>query len=198
MSDLRKHVYTFILYPDSCASDWKDYLDSLMIPILVSPLHDLDVLPSGEKKKPHYHVLLDFGQAKKSWEQVQEYISPIGGVLAPVRSNGSCDSWVANKRTCARYFCHLDSPDKVQYNPDDVLCFGGFDFWAIANSTSNKYATIKAIISFCRDQGIYDYADLMDYCIEYNDMWYMTLCDGGTYVIKEYMKSKTWRSGQKS
>lgn len=192
-NDDRKACYTFVLYPDSAIPDWRNYLDSLMIPILVSPLHDSDFLPDGSLKKSHYHVMLDFGTTKKSWQQVYDLVSPCGGVLAPIKSNNTCDSWVACKRTCARYFCHMDSPDKAQYNTEDITCFGGFDFWNLVNSTSNKYDTIRSILKFCRQEHIESFADLLDYCIEYNEQWYMCLCDTGVYMVKEYLKSRSWQ-----
>ena len=135
-TDNRKRTYTFLLYPDSCVPDFKERLECLMIPVLISPLHDRDVLPTGEIKKPHYHVLLDFS-SKKSWDQVNDIVSPLGGVLAPIKHDGTCDSFVSCKRTCARYFLHLDSPDKAQYDSSDLTMLGGFDFWSLANSASN-------------------------------------------------------------
>lgn len=189
--DLRKYIYTFLIYPDSVRADWKTYLESLMIPIVVSPLHDKDILPTGEIKKPHYHVIIEFS-SKKSWEQVHDITEPIGAVLAPITERKTCASWVSCKRTAVRYLCHLDSPDKAQYDHADVLCFGGFDYWSTVQSASNRYDTIRQIIIFCRQNCIDSFADLLDYCVEKNEAWYMTLCDSGVYIVKEYLKSKTW------
>lgn len=64
--------FVFILYPESLPSDWIDRLETLDIPMEISPLHDKDRLPQskwtqnerlmaerGEMpyKKPHYHVI---------------------------------------------------------------------------------------------------------------------------------------------
>ena len=193
--DDRKHVFTFLLYPDDIVPDWRDYFSSLLIPICVSPLHDKDVSADGKPKKPHYHVVVDFGQNKKSLAQLHTLFDGLGpGVcIAPIRSNGLCDSWVSCKRTMIRYLVHADNPDKAQYSTNDISVFGGFDFWSIFNSSSNKYDTIRNIIKFCRDQGIDSFDELFDYCMEYNEMWFMTLCDSGVYLVKEYLKSKSYR-----
>ena len=54
--DYRSHVWTFLVYPDSVNENWLFLLDSLHIPICVSPLHDKDFNPTGEPKKPHKHI----------------------------------------------------------------------------------------------------------------------------------------------
>ena len=118
--DYRSHVWTFLVYPDSVNENWLFLLDSLHIPICVSPLHDKDFNPTGEPKKPHYHVVLDFGQNKKSWDQVKSICDLVGGVLAPMDDEGNCESKVPNKRTMTRYLLHLDNPDKAQYSIDDI------------------------------------------------------------------------------
>lgn len=196
-NDIRKHTYTFILYPDDCVSNWQSLLGEMMVPCLVSPLHDRDLNADGEPKKPHHHILLDFGQNKKSWEQVEDMISSLGSgaVLAPIifeKGCPACKSWVITKRSAVRYFVHADNPEKAQYSPSDCICYGGFDFWANYNASTNRYEVIRSILQFCRDNGIESFADLLDYCIEYNEAWYMCLCDSGVYLIKEYMKSRSW------
>lgn len=192
-NDFRSHVWTFIVYPDSAVENWLFLLDSLHIPVCVSPLHDKDVNPTGEIKKPHYHVVLDFGQNKKSWDQVKSITDMVGGVLCPMDKDGNCESKVANKRTMTRYLIHLDNPEKAQYNIDDVRSFGGYDFVSICMSASSRYQTLRNILQFCDQEHIYNFSELVDYCAEYNYTWFMILCDGSTVFIKEYMKSKTWK-----
>lgn len=191
-SDNRFTCWSFVIYPDSASSDWLHILETFMFPIAISPLHDNDLNADGLPKKPHYHVLLDFGKQKKSWDQVKVLADMCGGVLAPMYENGRCESAVAVKRSYARYLCHLDNPDKTQYNVEDVICLSGFDYFSCINSVSNKYQTIRNIINFCRTEGITNFADLVDYCEEFNYPWLMCLMDSGTYFVKEYMKSRSW------
>ena len=66
---LSRAMWQFLLHPDSMAEGlggdeqkvW-DYLDSLMVPIIVSPLHDSDLREDGTNtlKKPHYHCMVQF------------------------------------------------------------------------------------------------------------------------------------------
>ena len=58
-SDLKKRNWTFVLYEDSCAKDWEEYLVSTGVPFSYV-YHDKDKTELGEPKKPHYHVLVCF------------------------------------------------------------------------------------------------------------------------------------------
>ena len=49
-SDLKKRNWTFVLYNDSCAKDWEEYLISTGVPFAYA-YHDKDLTEIGEKKK---------------------------------------------------------------------------------------------------------------------------------------------------
>ena len=85
---------------------------------MISPLHKDDVNPYGEVKKPHYHVIVMFDSVK-TLEQFAEFADTFGGVGKEK---------VNSIRGYARYLCHLDNPEKAQYNPYDVVCIR---IWAI-------------------------------------------------------------------
>lgn len=60
MSEKAKSRYfTFLLYPESVPEDWELKLESLGMPIAISPLHDKDGKEGNEQglKKAHYHVI---------------------------------------------------------------------------------------------------------------------------------------------
>jgi len=59
MTKDKARYFTFLLYPESIPDDWKIKLESLGIPIAISPIHDKDLSGvDGQKyKKPHYHVV---------------------------------------------------------------------------------------------------------------------------------------------
>lgn len=60
MSEKAKSRYfTFLLYPESVPEDWELKLESLGMPIAISPLHDKDRKEGNEQglKKGHYHVI---------------------------------------------------------------------------------------------------------------------------------------------
>src|SRR5699024_11179639 len=54
--DERTRNWTFVVYPESAPEDWREIIDDLHVPWIESPLHDKDVNPDGEIKKPHWHV----------------------------------------------------------------------------------------------------------------------------------------------
>lgn len=67
----RTRNYATVVYPESAVEGWQDILVDQFVPAFISPLHDLDVNPDGEAKKPHYHVIVMF-EGVKTREQVEQ------------------------------------------------------------------------------------------------------------------------------
>lgn len=178
----RTRNYATIVYEESAPENWRTILEELCVPCFISPYHNDDLLPTGEKKKPHYHVMLMFDSVK-TMEQAKEVFEQIGGV--------GCET-VKAIRGYARYLCHLDSPDKTKYNIEDVVCFGGSDYIGTISLTTDKYVAIKEIIAFCEDNDVFNYAQLLMWCSNNREDWFRVLCDNGTFVVKEYLKSRSW------
>lgn len=59
MAKDKARYFTFLLYPESIPEDWEMKLESIGLPIAISPLHDKDLSEvEGQKyKKAHYHVI---------------------------------------------------------------------------------------------------------------------------------------------
>lgn len=171
-----------IVYPDSAPEDWFSILSGLKVDAFVSPLHDRDINPGGEPKKPHWHVLVMFDSVK-TFEQAQELFSKINGV--------GCEK-VNSVRGSARYLCHLDNPEKAQYSTKDVRPFGGADYHDICSLSSDRYAAISEMLEFCEDNDMVSFADLLLYCSRNRYDWFRVLCDGGGILVKEFLKSKVW------
>lgn len=178
----RTRNFATIVYPESAPDNWLSILDDQHVPAFVSPLHDRDLDPNGEPKKPHWHVLIMFENVK-TIGQAKELFDLIGGV--------GCQK-VSSIRGNARYLCHMDNPEKAQYDPQGVRAFVGADYIEICSLVSDKYAAIKDIIEFCECNGIINFADLLVYCSENRFDWFRILCDSGAFVLKEYMKSRNW------
>ena len=180
--DDRVRNFATVVYPESAPEDWMETLAGEFVPAFVSPLHDKDINPGGEPKKPHYHVVLMF-EGKKSMEQVRDITAKIGGVgLEKVNSI----------RGYARYLCHLDNPEKAQYLPEDVRCLCGADYNYTIGLVIDKYKAVREMIAFCKEQGIESFSELLEYSSEERFDWFRVLCDNGTVVMKEYLKSKSW------
>lgn len=180
--DNRGRNFATIVYPDSAPENWQEILAGLFVPAFISPLHDKDLNPTGEPKKPHWHVMLMF-EGKKSDEQVREMFAQIGGV--------GMDK-VNSIRGYARYLCHMDNPEKAQYAPEEVRALCGADYTGIIGLVTDKYKAIGEMIDFCEDNGIISYSKLLKYCRMERYDWFRVLCDNGTLVMKEFLKSKAW------
>ena len=182
VADYKTRNYACVVYPDSAPENWLEIIGELAIPCLVSPCHDLDVNPDGTLKKPHYHVLFMFDnvKTKKQFEMVKARFGGVGS------------EYVQSPRGYSRYLCHLDNPEKYQYDVEKVRQFGGADFCTLINLVTDKYKAIEEMIQFIDYNKIYSYRALLRYCSENRKDWFRVLCDNGTMVILEYLKSSVW------
>ena len=178
----RYRNYATVVYPESAPDGWQEILVQQFVPAFVSPLHDKDLDPGGQPKKSHYHVIIMY-DGVKTVEQARDLFGLIGGVGCEV---------VQSLRGYARYLCHLDNPDKQQYCVDDVRSICGADYVGVIGLAIDRYRAISDMIDYCKDNGIVAYCDLVDYARDQRMDWFRVLCDSGTYVIKEYLKSVFW------
>lgn len=191
-ADGRARNFACVVYPESAPSDWLDTIAELKIPIMVSPLHDKDTnpsrLPNGnpEPKKPHYHVMACF-EGNKTVEQAKSIFEQFGGVGCEI---------VSSLRGYARYLCHLDNPEKAQYNIDDVKAFGGADFVTAIGLPTDKYKAIGEMMDWCVCENILSYSELLIHARTFHSDWFRVLCDNGTMVMKEFLKSRKWELEQ--
>lgn len=178
----RTRNYATVVYPDSAPDEWQEILSQQFVPAFISPLHDKDTNPTGEVKKPHYHVIIMFDSTKTK-AQAQEIFTLINGV--------GCEK-VNSLRGYARYLCHMDNPEKYQYPQEDVRCLCGADYSSTIGLPTDKYKAIGEMIDYCEDNNIVSYSDLLMYCRNEHFDWFRVLCDNGTVVVREYLKSRLW------
>ena len=178
----RTRNYATVVYPDSAPGEWQEILSQQFVPAFISPLHDKDTNPTGEEKKAHYHVVIMF-EGPKTKEQAQEIFTLINGV--------GCEK-VNSLRGYARYLCHMDNPEKYQYPQEDVRCLCGADYSSTIGLPTDKYKAIGEMIDYCEDNNIVSYSDLLMYCRNEHFDWFRVLCDNGTVVVREYLKSRLW------
>lgn len=181
----RSRNYVTMVYPDSASEDWLRILSDQHVSAFVSPLHDRDINLGGEPKKPHWHVMVMFDSVK-TLDQARDLFKKINGV--------GCEK-VASLRGCARYLCHLDNPEKERYKIEDVKCFGGANYDEVCSLVSDKYRSISEIIDFCEKHDVISFAELLAYCRNERQDWFRIICDSGTIVVKEYLKSRKWGKG---
>ena len=169
------------MYPESAPENWREYMDDLHIEWVESPLHEFDCNATGEVKKAHWHLLLMFGGVK-TYEQVCEVIAPL---------NCPAPQKCLSAKGCVRYMAHLDNPEKHQYSVSDIIAHGGVDLAELLRpSSSERYAYIREMLIFVKENGITEFKELLDYAYaERFDDWFPLLCDNSAYVVGQYIKS---------
>lgn len=181
-TDNRSRNFASIGYTESLEPDWMEVLNDYHIPAIISPLHDKDVHKSGELKKPHYHVMLLFS-GKKSPEQVKPLFEGLGFVGMEIIQDGPA---------MARYFCHLDNPEKYPYNVMDVKTLGGIDYFAFISKQSDRYAIIGEMLDFIEVNQVESFSQFLYWCSHNEPQWFRALADSCAYIIREHIKSKQY------
>lgn len=174
----RTRDFATVVYPESAPENWLEILKKECVPAFVSPLHDKDIEEGSAKpKKAHYHVMVMFTGVKSNdqWEQFKLLFGGVG------------TEYIQSRRGYARYLCHLDNPEKHQYCTDDVIEIAGADYNDTIKRDSDKYAIIRQMISYIRNNHVTSYCELMDYAMEYEPEWYRSLSDNSSFVINTYI-----------
>lgn len=182
----RTRNYATVVYPESAPEGWQTILSEHFVQAFISPLHENDTNPTGEPKKPHYHVLIMF-DSMKTTDQAKEIFATIGGV--------GCET-VKSVRGYARYLCHLDNPEKAQYDPSEVRCLCGADYVGTIGLATDKYAALGEMQDFCEKYDIVSFFLLAKFARSNRPDWYRILCDCGSVYMREYLKSRQWSKDQ--
>lgn len=181
-TDTRTRNFATVVYPESAPDNWQELLAQQFIPAFISPLHDQDLNPTGEPKKAHYHVILMF-DGKKSVEQVGEVFKLIGGVGCEI---------VKSIRGYSRYLCHLDNPEKAQYDTSAVKALCGADYISTIGLAIDKYNALGEMQDFCDKYNVVSFYALSKYARANRSDWHRILCDCGAVFMREYLKSRQW------
>lgn len=153
--------WAFVIYPESMPSDWFELLEQTGLPFAISPLHDKDVNPTGEVKKPHYHVICQYANTTTS-KNVKENVCNIVNGTIPIK--------LESIKGMYRYHLHLDNPEKYQYDDRDRIFINGFDISQVNALTKTEVDKLKKEITcFILDNDIREYSDLLQLLID-NDL----------------------------
>lgn len=186
-TETRGRNWAIVAYPESMPEDWLEKLQEEHVPAFVSPLHDSDENPTGEKKKAHYHVLLMFS-GNKARDQIVKISEEIFSGVQPER--------VKDLRAYARYLCHFDNPKKAQYSPNDVISLGGADYMEMIGSLADTDSAVREMMEWCREQGVFSFARLCDYAAKERGDWFRVLTSKRTVFMTAYLKSMKWEYEQ--
>lgn len=185
----RARAWWGVLYPKSAPEGWRSMIADDLVETLISPLHDKDILPNGEPKKPHYHVLISFknpvtrqaaAETMKRWGVVVQEHWP---------KPGEPDSFkVKDFRQAARYLCHLDQADKHRYEISEVQSIGAIDYAALVMSATDEDAMLEEIFDCMDLYGLDTYAAVVRWTKAQRPEWKPIVYRKYTRQISEYAK----------
>lgn len=161
---IKGRSWAFIMYPDSLPDNWPEIIRNTGLPMAISPLHDSDLNPTGEEKKPHYHVICYYENPTTA-NNVYENVCKLLNATVPQK--------LESMKGMYRYHIHLDNPEKHQYDDRDREFFNGFDVSLVASLTATEeYKILRDILVFIRDNCIFEYFDLLNH-LQINECYEM-------------------------
>lgn len=182
MKRITGRSWAFVIYPESLPENYEEIITDTGLPLAMSPLHDKDVNPTGEPKKPHYHCIVYYENAT-TLKNVKENVCD--------KLNGTIPIKLESMRGMYRYHIHLDNPEKYQYDDRDRKFFNGFDIDMASKLTRTEInKVIKEIHTFINDNNILEYIDLLD-VLKDNDLTNLyDVAIANTLLFKSMLDSK--------
>ena len=183
--NVKKRNWGMIIYPESAPADWVEQLQKTGLQCAISPLHDSDLDPTGEPKKPHYHVIACYS-GPTSYNVVKGLTdslnSPIPQPLEQVKGY-------------YRYFTHKDNPEKYQYDDSGIQTVNGFSIFDFCELTKSEVISIKrGLQGLIRNMDFIEYSDFMDY-LDMNDLSSeYDVASNNTYFFEKYISSRRNKS----
>ncbi len=151
--DVKKREWTFVIYPESAPTDWRDIIRQRGLIAAASPLHDRDINADGSPKKPHHHIIV-----------VYDGPTTYSNVLALSQGelNGTVPKVLDSPRGMYTYFTHEDNPEKAQYEKKDIEHFNNFNITDLCMLKASEIFEIKCrVLDFIDDNYILEYSDLI-------------------------------------
>lgn len=180
-SNVKKRNWAFVVYPESAPADWIEQLRKTGLQCAISPLHDKDINPTGDSKKPHWHVIACYS-GPTSYNVVKRltdsFNAPIPQALEQVRGY-------------YRYLTHKDNPEKAQYNEDNITTINGFNITDFVELSKSEVLDIKKRLQqIIRELNITEYSDFMDYLADNEMSVEYEVASNNTYFFDRYIASK--------
>ena len=180
--------WAFVVYPDSLPSDYEEIIINTGLPMAFSPLHDKDVNPTGESKKPHYHVICYY-ENTTTFKNVKENVTTLLNGTIPIKLESMVGMY--------RYHLHLDNPEKFQYDDRFRTFYNGFDVSKVDSLSYTEVSkTLRDIQQFIIDNSILEYSDLLD-ILNDNELFIMwNVAKDHTLFLKSYIDSRRFKTRQ--
>lgn len=187
MAKEKARYFTFLLYPESIPSDWELKLETLGVPMAISPLHDKDKSNvEGQKyKKAHYHVIY-IAKNPVTTDSVRKKIKKLLGEksLAMVQV-------VLNVENTYLYLTH-ESKDaiakkKYVYDKADIKLINNFDIDRyVTLDVEEKTELFNVVVSLIRAYALQNIFDLYDFIDENGEDYGLTI-----NLVNEVIAGKT-------
>lgn len=184
MATLKKRNWAFVVYPESAPDDWLSLIESTGLQACVSPLHDRDINPTGEPKKPHWHVIVTY-----SGPTSLNVVKRLTDML-----NAPNPQALEQVKGYYRYLTHMDNPEKAQYDEADIIRINGFNIRDFVDIDKSEVLRIKKELQgIIREKQFSEYSDLMDYVMDNCSDDYYDVASSHTIFLNAYLKSRQFR-----
>ena len=185
MKRITGRTWAFVVYPESLPKNYEEIITNTGLPMAFSPLHDKDVNPTGEVKKPHYHVIVYYENAT-TYNNVKTNVTDILNGTIPIK--------LESMRGMYRYHLHLDNPEKYQYDDRDRKFYNGFDIDMASKLTkTEKNKLIREIHDFIKNYKVFEYSDLMDLLKDNDYLNLYEVAQENTIYFNAYIKSRKYK-----
>lgn len=187
---LKGRNWAFVVYPESLPKNYEEIITETGLPMCWSPLHDKDVNPTGESKKPHYHVICYYENPTTS-RAVKEYVTD--------KLNGTIPIKLESMTGMYRYHLHLDNPEKYQYDDRDRKFFNGFDVNKVDALTYTEISKLLiSIQGLIRKEHILEYSDLLDILLDSECFEMLDVARNHTLMLNTYINSRRYKTKKES
>ena len=174
--------WAFVVYPESLPKNYEEIIVDTGLPMCFSPLHDMDTNPTGEPKKPHYHVICYYENTTTAKNVKENVCDKLNGTI-PIKLESMTGMY--------RYHLHLDNPEKYQYNDIDRKFYNGFDVNKVDSLTYTEIEKLlRHLQSFIQINKIYEYSELLDVLLD-NEMFQLwDVARNHTILLNTYLTSR--------
>lgn len=187
--NIKKRNWAMVLYPESAPENWREILQKSGLQCAISPLHNKDLNPDKIPKKPHYHIILVYGNPT-TYSNVKAFTDSL---RQPIPQP------IEQVQGMYRYFTHADNPEKAQYDKHDIETINGFNIRDFVDLSSSDVVKIKREIQmFIRDNNLTEYADLMDSLLDAGEDMenHYEVAANNTLFFDRYLGSRRYKVEQ--
>lgn len=175
-------LVSMIVYPESAADGWIDYLLDTQLKVAISPLHDKDLNSDGTLQKPHHHIVIKYSSSV-SWYAYAEIRDSIKAYVHFEKVKSSED--IINYLTHDSY----TAQGKVKYSKDEIQ-------WLHCCELDFMTDEYIRVIQYIEDNHMYSLRSLIQSLLANDDRVNRKLVEWitkNTYFVICYLKSFVYR-----